>query len=206
MIYPCACSRKEIAESALAGVEGLIYPGTCRDAIPDARAARALRFDTRGAVMIFDDGLLGPQRRDLERELGDFVVYRTDGVYGFHLASAVDDGELGITHVVRGVDLLESSARQLHVLRVLGLPIPRYVHLPIAVDANGEKLSKQTRAAAIEPARPLVALKAVWEFLNQGSAADLADLTLPDFWRYAIAHCDLRRVARRREAPVPGMA
>jgi glutamyl-Q tRNA(Asp) synthetase len=206
VIYPCACSRKEIAESALAGVEGPIYPGTCRGGIPDGRAARALRLDTRGAVVAFDDGLLGPQRRDLEREAGDFVVYRSDGVYGFHLASAVDDGELGITDVVRGVDLLESSARQIHVLRVLGLPTPRYIHLPIAVDANGEKLSKQTHAAAVEAARPLVALKAVWEFLNQGSATDLTDVTLRDFWRYAIANWDLRRVGCRREAPAPDMA
>ena len=206
VIYPCACSRKEIAESALAGVEGPIYPGTCRGGIPHGRAARALRFDTRGAVVAFDDGLLGPQRRDLERESGDFVVYRTDGVYAFHLASAVDDGELGITDVVRGVDLLESSARQIHVLQVLGLPTPRYVHLPIAVDARGEKLSKQTHAPAIEPARPLAALTAVWEFLNQGSAADLAGLTLRDFWRHAIAHWDLRRVGRQREAAAPDMA
>jgi glutamyl-Q tRNA(Asp) synthetase len=202
-IYPCACSRKEIAESARAGVEGPIYPGTCRGGMAEGRAARALRFDTRRALVAFDDGVLGPQKLDLERECGDFVVYRTDGVFAFHLASAVDDAELGITDVVRGGDLLESSARQIHLLRVLGLPVPRYAHLPIAVDANGEKLSKQTHAAAIEIARPLAALQAVWAFLRQAAVADMADLTLLEFWRYAIANWDLRRVGGRREAPAP---
>ena len=103
----------------------------------------------------FDDGLLGPQHRDLEREVGDFIVYRADGVYAFHLASAVDDGEHGVTDVVRGADLLESSARQIQLLRLLALPMPLYVHLPVAVDQHGAKLSKQTRAAPIDPTSPL---------------------------------------------------
>src|SRR5205823_6603443 len=105
--------------------------------------------------------LLGPRHLDLERDGGDFIVYRADGVYAFHLASAVDDGEYGVTHIVRGADLLESSARQIQLSRLLALPVPRYVHLPVAVDQRGEKLSKQTKAAPVDPTRPLAVLEAV---------------------------------------------
>jgi glutamyl-Q tRNA(Asp) synthetase len=203
VVYPCACSRKEIAESALPGVEGSIYPGTCRRNLPPGRAARALRFDTQAARVEFDDGLLGPQRRDLEREAGDFVLYRADGIYAFQLASAVDDGEQGITDVVRGADLLESSVRQIHLLRLLGLPAPRYVHLPIAIDRNGQKLSKQTGAAAIDTTRPVAVLGAVLAFLNQRTPASREAATVQEFWRQAIANWDLRRVGRCREAPAP---
>ena len=203
VIYPCACSRKEIAESALPGVEGAIYPGTCRRNLPPGRAARALRFDTQAARVEFDDGLLGPQRRDLEREAGDFVLYRADGIYAFQLASAVDDGEQGITDVVRGADLLESSARQIHLLRLLGLPAPRYVHLPIAIDRNGQKLSKQTGATAIDTTRPMAVLHAVLEFLNQPTPASREGATVQEFWCHAIANWDLRRVGRHQKALAP---
>lgn len=203
VVYPCACSRKEIAESALPGAQEAIYPGTCRTRRPLERPARALRFDTRGAHVAFDDGLLGPQQRDLEREAGDFILYRADGTYAFHLASAVDDGEQGITDVVRGADLLESSARQIHVLHLLGLPAPRYVHLPVAVDSKGEKLSKQTGAAPVDTTRAMAVLQAVWEFLNQGKRAELEGATVREFWDQGIAKWDLRRVGIRREAPAP---
>jgi glutamyl-Q tRNA(Asp) synthetase len=203
VVYPCACSRKEIAESALPGAEGAIYPGTCRTRLPLERAARALRFDTRGARVTFDDGLLGSQQRDLEREAGDFVLYRADRTYAFHLASAVDDGEQGITDVVRGADLLESSARQIHVLHVLGLPAPRYVHLPVAVDSRGDKLSKQTGAAPVDTRRAQALLPAVWRFLNQGTRAELEVAAVREFWQHAIANWDLGRVGSRREAPAP---
>jgi glutamyl-Q tRNA(Asp) synthetase len=142
----------------------------------------------------YDDRLLGPQRRDLEYEVGDFVVYRADGVFAFHLASAVDDGEYGMTDVVRGADLLQSSARQIHLLRLLGLPLPRYVHLPVAVDQHGKKLSKQTSASPIDTTRPLVVLEAVLRFLNQTVPDDLTGATVPELWRYAIARWDLQRV------------
>lgn len=203
VVYPCACTRREIADSAIPGVEGPVYPGTCRDSLLPGRQARALRACVRGMHIDFDDGLLGPQRRDLERGVGDFVVYRADGVYGFHLASAVDDGEYGVTHIVRGADLLESSARQIQLLRWLGLPVPLYVHLPVAVDQRGEKLSKQTKAAPVDPTRPLAVLKAVLRFLNQAVPDDLGAATVPELWRYAINRWDLRRVGCRLQARAP---
>ena len=154
LVYPCACSRKEIAAVARTGTEGPIYPGTCREGMPEGRAARSWRIRTRGARVRFHDPVLGPQEYDIERESGDFMLYRADNVYAFHLASAVDDAEHGMTHVVRGADLLESSARQIWLLGRLGLPAPAYAHLPVAVDAQGQKLSKQTHARPVDPAQP----------------------------------------------------
>jgi glutamyl-Q tRNA(Asp) synthetase len=203
VVYPCACSRKQIADSALPGVEGPVYPGTCRNAPPPGRPARALRLSVQGARVAFDDLLLGQQRRNLEREAGDFVLYRADGVYSFHLASAVDDGEQGVTDIVRGADLLESSACQIQLLRLLALPVPRYVHLPVAVDQSGEKLSKQTKAAPVDATRPLVILRAVLRFLNQALPDDLDGATVPEFWRYAINRWDLQRIGARLRACAP---
>ena len=204
VLYPCACSRKEIAESSLAGVEGAIYPGTCGGGLPPGRPARALRLSVRDATVAFVDGLLGPQRRELEREAGDFIVYRADGVVAFHLASAVDESEMGITDVVRGADLLESSARQVYVLSLLGWPAPGYTHLPVAVDGNGEKLSKQTHAAPVDATRPVPVLCEVLRFLDQDVSIGLEHAPLVQFWRHAIEHWDLKRVGPRLQAPAPG--
>jgi glutamyl-Q tRNA(Asp) synthetase len=197
VVYPCACTRKEISDSALPGVDGPVYPGTCRDTLPPSRPARALRVCVRGLRIDFHDRLLGPRHVDLEREAGDFILYRADGVYAFHLASAVDDGEHGMTDVVRGADLLESSGRQIHLARLLGLPAPHYAHLPVAVDQHGEKLSKQSKAPPVDPTRPLLVLRAVLRFLNHTVPDDVGWGTVPEFWRYVIDQWDLQRVGPR---------
>src|SRR5262245_6225923 len=202
-VYPCACSRKEIAESPRAGTESRIYPGLCRAGLPSGRRARALRLKVDGMRAEFEDGLLGPQRRDLAREYGDFILYRADGVYAFHIASAVDDAEYGMSDVVRGADLLESSARQLGLIRLLGLRAPHYVHLPVAVDGRGEKLSKQTKAMPVDPARALGVLHSVLRFLNQSTDAESEQATLDEFWCHAISRWDLRRVGVRLTGPAP---
>lgn len=203
VLYPCACSRKEIAESAPTGREGPLYPGTCRQGLPPGRPARAWRLNVRDTTVEFLDGVLGPQRRNLQSEAGDFIVYRADGLVTFQLAAAVDEIEMGITHVIRGADLLESSARQLYVLSLLGAPAPRYAHLPIAVDGRGEKLSKQTHAAPVDPARPMPVLCAVLRFLGQEVPVDLEQATLADLWRHALDRWDLKRVGARTHAPAP---
>jgi glutamyl-Q tRNA(Asp) synthetase len=203
LVYPCACTRKEIADSANSSCEQPVYPGTCRDVLRPGRAARALRLNVCGMRIALEDRLLGRQYRDLEREAGDFILYRADRVYAFHLASAVDDGEQGMTDVVRGADLLESSVRQAQLMRLLALPVPRYVHLPVAVDRMGEKLSKQTKAAPVDPTRPLSVLQAVWRFLNQALPDDLGGATIQEFWRYAIDRWDLRCVGPRLQARAP---
>jgi len=203
-IYPCGCSRSEIEAVAQRGSEGPIYPGTCRSGLARDRRARAWRMRLESAPIEFDDGLLGLQRLDLQRETGDFAVYRADGVYSFHLASSVDETELGITDIVRGADLLESSARQIYAMSMLHRPAPRYVHLPVATDATGAKLSKQSGAPAVDPAQPVATLGAVMRFLNQPIPAQLERAPLEQFWTHAIAHWDRNRVGARRSARAPG--
>jgi glutamyl-Q tRNA(Asp) synthetase len=200
-VYPCACSRREIADSAVAGVEGPVYPGTCRAGLPPGKAARALRADTRGALIEFEDALQGRIAHDLEKAFGDFVLYRADEVYAYQLAVAVDDAEQGITDIVRGADLLASTPRQIYLQELLGLPRPRYAHLPVAVNSTGEKLSKQTFAAPVDAGHPVPALVAALSFLGQQPPGELAHGTVGELWKWAIAHWDIARVPRARSAP-----
>jgi glutamyl-Q tRNA(Asp) synthetase len=206
LIYPCACSRREIADSGIAGIEGFVYPGTCRAGLPPAKTARALRVDTRGAVIAFDDAVQGRMTQDLETEIGDFVLYRADQIFSYQLAVVVDDAEQGITHVVRGADLIDSTARQIHLQRLLGLPTPQYSHLPVAVNRGGEKLSKQTLASPVDASRPAPALVDALLFLGQFPPADLADAEVEEVWKWALSHWQLARVPRRRTRTQVGCA
>ena len=201
LVYPCACSRRDIADSAAAGIEGPVYPGTCRAGLAPGRAARALRADTRGAKVAFDDALQGPVAHDVEKDFGDFVLYRADDVYAYQLAVVVDDAEQGITDVVRGADLLASTPRQIYLQQRLGLPQLRYAHLPVAVDTAGEKLSKQTFAAPVDAARPQPALVSALEFLGQQPPRDLARTTVKELWDWALKNWNLERVPRAHSAP-----
>ncbi|MBI3283877.1 MAG: tRNA glutamyl-Q(34) synthetase GluQRS [Burkholderiales bacterium] len=154
-VYPCCCSRKEIADSRLRMGEAAkqIYPGTCRAGLPPGKAARAwrLRVPLQPHQLIrFNDRLCGPQLQDLTAEVGDFVLKRADGYWAYQLAVVVDDAEQGVTDVVRGADLLDSTARQIYLQGLLGLPTPAYLHVPLVVNADGEKLSKQTGALAFD--------------------------------------------------------
>jgi glutamyl-Q tRNA(Asp) synthetase len=165
--YPCACSRREIADSSLglASDGAQIYPGTCREGIAAGKAPRALRVRVPAAPVAFDDRVQGHQRQALAVDVGDFVLRRADGVVSYQLAVVVDDAAQGVTDVVRGADLLDSTARQIHLQRLLGYPTPRYLHLPVAVNAAGEKLSKQTGAAPV--ADPKRAIADALRFLGQ---------------------------------------
>ena len=201
--YPCSCSRKDIEQRAAFGSEGPIYPGWCRDGMAADRRARVWRMRVDRAAVAFDDGLLGAQCFDLARDAGDFPLYRADGIYSFHIASAIDEMQLDITDVVRGSDLLESSARQIYLLTRLNRRIPRYVHLPIAVDAMGAKLSKQTGATPIGTRRPAQTLTAVWRFLQQRTPNELAHASLEDWWAFATSNWSLEAVGPRRRARAP---
>jgi glutamyl-Q tRNA(Asp) synthetase len=199
-IYPCACSRREIADSSMNGVDGLVYPGTCRNGIQPGRAARAWRVRVNGQTVEFVDALQGRVVRDLAADFGDFVVRRADGYFAYQLAVVVDDAEQGISEVVRGADLIESTPRQMHLQDLLGLPTPEYLHLPVALSKQHEKLSKQTFAEPLDTAGPLPALLRVLRFLGQDVSPELADGGLADLWRWAIAHWRVDRVPR-----VPGV-
>jgi glutamyl-Q tRNA(Asp) synthetase len=173
--YPCGCSRREIADSSLgwAADGAQIYPGTCRTGLPPGKSARALRVKTGPEKIAFEDRVQGIQEQILAAEVGDFVLYRADGQFAYQLAVVVDDAEQAITDVVRGADLLDSTARQIHLQRLLGYAEPRYLHVPVAVNAGGEKLSKQTGAQPIDPARGHEVLADALRFLGQPAGDDL---------------------------------
>lgn len=166
--YPCACSRKDIETALLArGVsrerhQTATYPGTCRpeNGGLQGKPARAWRFAVNPAEarVEWSDRRLGSQTQDVTAEVGDFVLRRADGLWAYQLAVVVDDAEQGITHVVRGEDLADNTARQILLQRALGLPTPAYLHTPLVLGANGEKLSKQNGAQALDLSDPLVAL------------------------------------------------
>jgi glutamyl-Q tRNA(Asp) synthetase len=205
LVYPCACSRKEIADSALhAHADGaLIYPGTCRDGIAPGKTPRAWRVLVDDEVIEFEDAVQGRIRQDLAAEVGDFVLLRADGLYAYQLAVVIDDAEQGITDVVRGADLLDSTPRQIHLQRLLGLPTARYLHLPAAVNAAGEKLSKQTLAPPVDARNPVPVLVQVLQFLGQAPPAHLQRAPLAEFWGWALPHWHASRVPRRRSLPAP---
>jgi glutamyl-Q tRNA(Asp) synthetase len=202
-LYACACSRSEIADSAVAGIEGYVYPGTCRDGLPAARSARAWRIRTQGAATAFDDAIQGRVAQDIEREIGDFVLVRADHVYAYQLAVVVDDAEQGITDVVRGADLLDSTPRQIYLQRLLGLATPRYAHLPVAVNARGEKLSKQTLAPAIDRTNVVPALTAALRFLGQETPPQPEQAAVKDVWQWALQSWRMARVPRVRAISAP---
>lgn len=187
-VYPCACTRREIADSALSGIDGPVYSGTCRGGLPEGRSARALRVRTDSHPVWFDDALQGRVSQILETEVGDFVIRRADGLFAYQLAVVVDDAEQAVTHVVRGADLLDSTPRQIYLQKLLNLPTPAYLHLPVAVNARGEKLSKQTLAPAVSAASPVAVLFDVLVFLNQSPPGELREADLESFWKWAVAH------------------
>jgi glutamyl-Q tRNA(Asp) synthetase len=203
VVYPCACSRREIADSAVGGIEGPVYPGTCRKASGNGRAARALRIRTSDEPIRFTDAVQGEIVQCVAREVGDFVLYRADHVFAYQLAVVIDDAEQGITDVVRGSDLLLSTPRQIYLQRLLELLTPRYMHLPTAVNAEGRKLSKQTLAAAVVRDAAVPALAAALAFLGQAAPPSMRRLSLREFWRAALAEWDPARIPRERERPAP---
>ncbi|MFI4967523.1 MAG: tRNA glutamyl-Q(34) synthetase GluQRS [Gammaproteobacteria bacterium] len=186
--FPCACSRKEIADSGVHGLEGPIYPGTCRHGLPAGREARALRLKAPDRVIAFEDGLQGPISQNLARDIGDFIIRRADGVHAYQLAVVVDDAFQGVTQVVRGADLLLSTPRQLLLQTLLELPQPHHLHLPVAVNPVGEKLSKQTHARPVSDTEPGPGLWAALVYLRQGPPEALRDASIEEIWTWALAH------------------
>jgi glutamyl-Q tRNA(Asp) synthetase len=170
LTYPCICTRRELqqAQSRTGGARQrhaeLIYPGTCRNALPSQLGARhvppaAWRLRTEASPVVpWSDRRLGEQQQDVQTAVGDFVLKRSDGCYSYQLAVVVDDAAQGITDVVRGDDLCSNTARQILLQQRLGLPTPRYLHTPLLLGANGEKLSKQNDARPIDSSAPLAVL------------------------------------------------
>ncbi len=194
LLYPCGCTRKEIADSAIHGIEGAIYPGTCRNGLPPGKNARAWRIRTEDRTIGFDDAIQSHIAQNLARDIGDFVLKRADGFYAYQLAVVVDDADQGITHVVRGADLLDSTPRQIYLQQVLGLPAMHYAHIPVVLNAQGEKLSKQTQAAAVDDRQPATQLWQALDFLQQSPPATIRNAPLADIWQWADQNWQLSRI------------
>lgn len=196
LTYPCTCSRKQLSGIAQHGVDGPIYPGTCRME-PAAAKPAATRFRVPAGRVTFDDAIQGRVACDVATECGDFVLRRADDVFTYQLAVVVDDAEQGINHIVRGADLLTSTPRQIVLQQALGLAPIAYAHLPVVLDERGDKLSKQTLATPADSRRPLAGLLAAATFLGLAPPAGLAN---PDeFWQWAA-----ERWRERRILPVRG--
>ncbi|QKT04650.1 tRNA glutamyl-Q(34) synthetase GluQRS [Ectothiorhodospiraceae bacterium 2226] len=194
-VYGCACSRKDLAGQR-------IYPGTCRAGVGAGRTARAVRVRTEGSRVCFHDVYQGRIWHDVEHEAGDFVLRRADGYFAYQLAVVVDDAEQGVTEVVRGADLLGSTPRQIHLQGLLGLATPRFAHLPVVVNAAGEKLSKQTHAPPIERARAAPTLWQALRALGQPVPEELAE-DLAEVWAWARASWEDARVPRNLRVDYP---
>lgn len=205
-VYPCGCTRSEL-DGQPAGIDGAPkYPGTCRAGLPPGKLPRAWRLKMEGEIS-FDDAIQGPQQQKLSSDIGDCVLLRADGYFAYQLAVVVDDADQGVDHIVRGADLIHSTARQIHLQRLLGLPTPTYAHLPVAVDAAGAKLSKQTLAVPVDARDSVPALFAAARFLGQqpptelrcfhgGGSKQNSRLASADFWQWITQDWRLDRVPR----------
>lgn len=183
-VFECACTRRDLARAPLGVAGERVYPGTCRGGTAAGRAGRAWRLRVSDEPTRFLDRLQGWQEQSLERAIGDFIVKRADGLFAYQLAVVVDDAAQGVTHVVRGADLLASTPRQICLQHRLNLPTPSYLHHAVAIDSSGEKLSKQTGAAPLNIAHPLPALVRAWEFLGQ-PPPPAAIASVAEFWQWA---------------------
>ncbi len=192
--YWCGCSRREIADSSLglAADGARIYPGTCRAGLPKGKPARALRVAAGARTIAFEDRLQGRQAQCVGAEVGDFILLRADGQVSYQLAVVVDDAAQGVTDVVRGADLLDSTARQIYLQQLLGMAQPRYLHVPVVLDAAGEKLSKQTGAAPLDLVHPENEIRRALRFLGQEETPDLGE---------AVARWDASRLPAARGKP-----
>ncbi|MFA6971526.1 MAG: tRNA glutamyl-Q(34) synthetase GluQRS [Gallionella sp.] len=200
-LYPCTCTRREIADSALRRGDELIYPGNCRAGLPPSSEARSWRVRVNQAHINFADILQGSLSQNLASEAGDFVVKRADGLFAYQLAVVIDDAAQGITHVVRGADLLTSTPRQIYLQRLLRLPTPAYLHLPVAVNAQGEKLSKQTQAQAIGCSDAASTLFDALRFLHQQPPGELRYGSVEQLLSWAVVHWRAEALLLRRHTP-----
>jgi len=188
-LFACKCSRQHIM------AHGGIYDGHCRDR-GVSRAGAALRVRVDDTVIAFDDRIQGPQQQSLLSDCGDFVLLRKDGLFAYQLAVVVDDAYQGITDIVRGSDLLESTARQKFLQNLLQLPGPRYAHVPVAVNEQGQKLSKQHFARPLDLARSVAALHQALSFLGQKPEPALLSGTTQDVLDWGTAHWDIQAVPK----------
>lgn len=191
-VFRCSCSRKELAAATpsvtTALVEDLFYAGTCRTRVRHRERPPAFRFRVEPGEVQFIDRLQGPCGQDVGRTLGDFVIRRRDGLFAYQLAVVVDDADQGISEVVRGCDLLESTARQILLQGALGLAQPDYAHLPVLMEADGHKAAKSRRSLPVETEGAALLIHRILVLLGQAPPLELAAANPGELWRWAIAH------------------
>lgn len=203
--YECSCSRKDIErhERRSPGTPTRIYPGLCRNGLRRSDVPTAVRLRTIADTVEFEDGIQGTFGQRLSRDVGDFVLRRRDGLIAYQLAVVWDDAAQGITEVVRGADLLDNTPRQIYLQRMLRLPTPRYTHLPIVITPRGEKLSKQTGAAGLDPDRAAPVLFETLRFLGMEPASVMQHAPVEEQLAWARAVWDPTRLSGMRSAPLP---
>jgi len=208
LTYACACTRRELAAIARAGVDGPVYPGTCRAGPAPGHPARAVRLRVPDAEIGFRDAVQADYGHNLAGAVGDFVLQRADGLIAYQLATVVDDAFQAVTQVVRGVDLLASTPRQIHLQQCLGLPPPDYAHLPLLVDRQGMKLGKQTGAGPLDDRHASANLRQVLAALALPPPADLLGAPPAELLRWATTHWKPARLAGQtaiRTQDIPAM-
>lgn len=189
MAYSCACSRREIVDSGMHGLEGPVYPGTCLKRLNNHTRAAGVRLKVPSdEIFSFDDALQGIFKQHLAKEIGDFIVRRTDGHFAYQLAVVLDDAFQDINHVVRGADLLISTPRQIYLQRLFGLPTPIYMHLPVAVDMQDAKISKQVQTSQLAGDSPSKMLYRALQFLGQSPPAELQSGAPHEVLAWAVSH------------------
>ncbi len=202
LAFHCSCSRTELQTAQPPGrdpSDELFYPGWCRNGVRAPDRPLAIRFRVPSGAIAFDDQLRGTQTTEPARDTGDFVIRRRDGLFAYQLAVVVDDAAQHVTHVVRGADLLASTARQMALQSALGLSTPVYAHLPLAIDANGIKLSKSTGAAGVDASRPARELWRTLQFLKQEPPPGLRRGPVSTLWEWAIENWQALPLAGLRQ-------
>ncbi|PCI08875.1 MAG: tRNA glutamyl-Q(34) synthetase GluQRS [Gammaproteobacteria bacterium] len=193
LTFPCTCTRKQLTKT-----NADIYPGTCRDKPAPKHYDYAIRLMANDTEIIFCDAVMGQQSQNIKQQCGDFIIKRRDGLFAYQLAVVVDDALQGITEVVRGNDLLDSTPRQIYLQQLLHYPTPNYCHLPLAVDVTGKKISKSAGTANIDINIKEKTLCDVLRFLGQQPPAEIIESNIHDIWHWAIKHWQLNQIPQKR--------
>ncbi len=192
--FPCSCTRKEISNKP--------YPGTCRNGVADGQIGRSIRIKTNNEEITVHDLLQGKYTQSLKSDIGDFIVKRTDGLFAYHLAVTVDDAEQDINEIVRGADLLDSTPRQVYLQKLLGFSTPRYFHLPVAINEDGSKVSKQSHATAIDLKKPSKVIFEALQFLGQSPPSEAIDSDLESLLNWAINNWNINAIPKQKKITI----
>ncbi len=196
LVFPCLCTRKQLAENG-----SDIYPGNCRQRQLPEKNDHALRVIASDINITFNDAIMGKRSQHMAQQCGDFIIKRRDGLFAYQLAVVVDDAIQGISEIVRGADLLDSTPRQIYLQQLLGYATPAHCHLPLAIDANGNKISKSEGAAKVDIKNKEKLLCKTLEFLAQKPPVDLANDSINDIWQWAINNWNINTVPHNKRIP-----